>query len=469
MPDTPSGTGLPTSLVEWIEAVTGSALVSAVRMAGGGRKQAWFVDVDGAGGVEQLFLRWDPTGASTKGDPWTVRREAEVYRALDGSGLPVARFVGLHPTAQAMLVTRLPGSAAFSKLRDEAEREAVASEFMHHLAALHRLDPRDIGLLAPGREVTATALAVEQLDEIEAVIAARPGRPEPVLELALRWLRDNVPAYDGPIVVVQGDTGPGNFMFDAGAVTAIVDWELAHLGDPMDDLAWVSLRSTQDPFPELPRRFAEYETASGYTLDYDRIRYYRVMAEAKILAMNHGVTVRDRSEGEGGGGDPGARLIFAQLHRRLCAEALADVMGLELDTAIPLGDREATEDDELFALVLSQLRDVVTPRITDSFASQRIKGLARALKYLAKAGTYRSEVDAGELADLADVLGHPPDDPATGRAELMDAVAAGRIPAAAALRAIYRGLLRTNELLRDSSGVLADRHYLPLPARAPGR
>lgn len=459
------GPGLPAHLVEWIESVAGGTLTSARRMAGGGRKQAWFVDLDLGGSAQRLFFRWDPTDVADTGDPWTVRREAAIYEALNGSGLPVAAFVGLHPTAQALLLTCLPGEARFSKMREEADRVAVARDFIRHLAALHTLDPRTLGLLPADSTVTLPDLVREQLAEFDAIIAARGGRVDPVLQLALDWLRANVPAATGPIVVVQGDTGPGNFMYEDGKVTAIVDWELAHLGDPMDDVAWVQLRSLQDPFGDLDALFAEYAEVSGNALDPDRIRYYRVLAEAKILVMGHGVSVRERSDGEGGGGDPGARLIFGQLHRRLCVETLADVMGVELPTSATLPDTEPTDDDALFEIVLRQVRDVITPHIQDSLAQQRIKGLARALKYLAESSRHRAFVDAAELDELNAALGTSHSHVAAARSALATAVAAHSIEPAAALRTVYQQLLRQNELLRSASGVLADRHYAPASTR----
>ena len=112
---------------------------------------------------------------------------------------------------------------------------------------------------------------------------------------SLRWLRDNIPPYDGPPVLVQGDTGPGNFMYLGGRVTAVVDWELAHLGDPMDDIAWLSLRATQEPFTDFPTRLREYETLSGNVVDEARVRYYQVMAETKLQVMSH----RGPEDGDG--------------------------------------------------------------------------------------------------------------------------------------------------------------------------
>jgi aminoglycoside phosphotransferase (APT) family kinase protein len=451
---------LPDDLRTWIEEVTHGRLTRADRQAGGGRKQAWLVDVQQAGQPDrQLFLRWDPSDPATTGDPWTVRREAEVYRALSTTAIPVARYVALHPTAQALLVSRVSGRNWFSQITDPDEQLSVASDFIAHLAALHRLDVNELDMPGWGARSSVAEHVSAQLDEMEAIISFRGGDPEPVLSIALRWLGDNIPAYDGPLVLVQGDTGPGNFMYEAGKVTAIVDWELAHLGDPMDDIAWVTLRAVQEPFTDLRQRFAEYAALSGHQLDIDRIRYYRVLAEAKILVMSHGLTSRDRSAGPGGGGDTGAALVFGQLHRRLCAEALCDV----LDYAVPpieIPVEPATNElDELFDVVLAQLRYVISPRITDSFALQRTKGMARVVKYLAAATRRRQSFEAQELDELATCLGAPSASVAEGRRHVAAGVRAGSIDALAALTAICHRLQRDNELLREASGALADRHY----------
>jgi len=73
-----------------------------------------------------------------------------------------------------------------------------------------------------------------------------------------------------------------NLMYADGRVSAVVDWELAHFGDPMDDVAWVTWRTTQHTFTHLPDRLKEYEALSGHTLSPDRIRYYRVNACVRL-------------------------------------------------------------------------------------------------------------------------------------------------------------------------------------------
>ena len=111
-------------------------------------------------------------------------------------------------------------------------------------------------------------------------------------------------------MLVQGDTGPGNFMYENGKVTGVIDWELAHLGDPMDDIAWLSWRTTQHTFTHLPDRLREYEALSGFKIDDARVIYYRVNACVRLASSGSGPW--------GGFGLPGmgVKAPRAQIRRR---------------------------------------------------------------------------------------------------------------------------------------------------------
>ncbi len=137
----------------------------------------------------------------------------------------------------------------------------------------------------PAVETVADAVRAE-LDEWDALLAAVAGYPiPPWCSHCVGYGTTYPPTTDRP-VLVQGDTGPGNFMYADGRVTAVVDWELAHCGDPMDDIAWLSLRATQEPFTDFPTRLREYAALSGNAIDVARVRYYRVMAETKLQVMS---------------------------------------------------------------------------------------------------------------------------------------------------------------------------------------
>jgi aminoglycoside phosphotransferase (APT) family kinase protein len=448
---------LPDDLLAWVAEVGGGPVVHADRQPGGARKEAWFVELAGAG---PLFLRFDRSDPSRTKDPWTLHREATVYLALQGTEVLVPQVLAVHPTYQAMLSERVSGQNWFSRIKDPAEQEALARHFMTQLAALHRLDPRRLDLPRFPAPSSIPDMVAWELDEWDRIIEARGGDPGPQLAFALAWLRRNIPDVDGPVVLVQGDTGPGNFMYEGARVVAVVDWELAHLGDPMDDIAWLALRCTQEPFPDFPARLREYEELSGNVIDERRVRYYEVMAETKLLVMRHGAShAEGGGGGEGGGGDIGNGLIYSMLHRRMWFEAIGSFLGLALDPPAVAPTAEQGEQDHLYGVVLDQLRDVVVPRITDPLALQRSKGFARILKYLREVSRYGRFYDEGELDDAAALLGERPATVTDARAALATGVTAGRIAEADYLQVLWRRAARDNELLRPSAGVLADRHW----------
>ena len=116
---------------------------------------------------------------------------------------------------------------------------------------------------------------------------------QPVAEAAIRWLERRLPEPSGRLCLVHGDFRSGNFLFnERGEIPALLDWEMAHIGDPLEDLAW-----SLDPlwsWPErtlagglLPRADAIklWEEASGYTVDPDQFKWWQVFASVKGLAI----------------------------------------------------------------------------------------------------------------------------------------------------------------------------------------
>jgi aminoglycoside phosphotransferase (APT) family kinase protein len=457
---------LPNDLVSWVEEIGGGRLTLADRKPGGARKEAWFVDLERSdGSVAACFLRYDRSDPARTKDPWTLHREATVYLALQDSPVPVPRVLGVHPVHQAMLSERVAGENWFSRIVDESERESTARDFMTKLAALHALDAMALDLPAFPSVKTIPEAVRAELDEWERVLAERGGQPDPALVFSLRWLRRNIPDYDGRPVLVQGDTGPGNFMYAGGRVVAVVDWELAHLGDPMDDIAWLSLRATQEPFTDFPKRLREYADLSGNPIDEPRVRYYQVMAETKLQVMGHrpdlteGGDGGDSGHGGGGGGDVGNAFIYQMLHRRLWLEALASATGLELTPVEPPQARERLDYDWMYDAVLSQLREVIVPRVSDPLATARSKGIARLIKYLGQVDRYGGSYEVSELDDDEALLGGRPPSVMTGRAAVADGVTAGTVSEEDYLRTLWRRVARETELARPSMGALADRHW----------
>lgn len=454
-----SGEGaLPADIEAFVERVGAGRLRRAERRPGGGRREAWLVDLERPGGeVAELFLRLDrSTRVGDDRDPYSTARETQVYRALQGTRIPVPAVHGALEKPAAVLSDRAPGETWFSRIDDPEEQLSVARDFMRHLAALHQIDPKRLDIPALGPVGSAKECTRRELHAWRGVYSIHGADRDPLIEFAFDWLGRNVPEWDGPVVLVQGDTGPGNFLYERGRVSAILDWELAHWSDPMDDIAWLSLRSVQEPFTHLPDRLADYTRRSGIEIDEARVRYYRVFAELRIVIMGHARDVERRRSGE-----LGNALIYGALHHRLLVETLADVMGIALDApAIPPPD--PTDRDWLYAAMLEQVRDVIVPGSSDPFVAARAKGLARVLKHLREADRRGRAFDRQEIEDLARLLGERPADAGAGRLRLAERLEAREISEVELLRYFHRSTTRRTELARSASGVLADRHHPPL-------
>jgi hypothetical protein len=235
----------------------------------------------------------------------------------------------------------------------------------------------------------------------------------------------------------------------------------------MDDIAWLSLRATQEPFTDFPTRLREYEVLSGNVIDEARIRYYQVTAETKLQVMSHRGPQADDDDSDsggrgGGGNDVGNGFIYQVLHRRLWLEALAAANGLELAAVeMPLS-RDPRDSDWMYDAVLTQLRDVIVPRTADPLAQARGKGVARIIKYLARVDTYGPYYEECERQDLATLLGGRPGSVVSGRVDAAAAVATGTVSEEDYILTLWQRIARENELARPSMGVLADRHWPPL-------
>lgn len=451
---------LDQELVSWLADCAGGRVTHVDRRPGGGRREAWYIDVTTPDGdVRQLFLRYDRLSPEDRGDPFTLHREAQFYRALEGSAVPTPAIVGVHPLEQAILAERVSGDARFSAISDEAEQLSVASDFMRILAVMHEIDPHRLELADQDADSDLRSLVRQEIDTWETVYRDAGDVSDALIDLGLTWVRDNVPDVDGPVVIVQGDTGPGNFLFQDGKVTAVLDLELGHLGDPHDDLAWVTTRAVQEPFTNIRDRFQDYAQVSGRKVDLDRVRYYRVLAELRIVILGHRTRLHPDPLSE-----VGNSLAYGLLHRRLLIEALADAAG------IPIPETEAVTADPtdrgwVFDAALEQIRQIIVPRSEDPFVIARSKGLARMLKYLRDADRYADAVAETDLAELKSILGDRQVNVAAATSSVIDAYVAGEVELSSVVRLLAGQIARQTGLLRSAMGALADRHFDNLGTR----
>jgi aminoglycoside phosphotransferase (APT) family kinase protein len=237
-------------------------------------------------------------------EPYDLEPEFRVLHELGGGALPSPRTPWFERDPAVLerpfyVMERLAGEVPIPAPGprgegpfDEAERAALAPQVMEALAALHAVDWAAHGLGFLGApEGRAATLEVERW-------AARIERssiaPDPVVVEALVWLRGAAPA-GGDVVLLHGDYRLGNWLVArAGAttrLTGILDWEMVHLGDPVEDLAWCCshLWRAQTPRAACLAPPAElislYERASGRRVDPERLRFYEVLAIVKMIAI----------------------------------------------------------------------------------------------------------------------------------------------------------------------------------------
>jgi prepilin-type processing-associated H-X9-DG protein len=274
-------TSLPVELAQWIEVDSGAALVGTCPIAGGASRLTWAVDLSDG---RQLIVREDTGTGPVAGTPLDLRREATVYRALRASGLRLPALYGVAPDGMALLLARAPGSPDLSAADDD-ERAAVTRDYLAQLGILHLLDPHQLELGSLEIPTTGPDHARDDIALWQSILDTRTaGHTTPAAAFGLTWLRDNAPARSTRTSLCHGDAGPGNFLYADGQVTALLDWEFAHVGDPLDDLAWVAVRNQVLGSPmDLSLAFAAWRATTGLDVDLERLEYYRALVLLRML------------------------------------------------------------------------------------------------------------------------------------------------------------------------------------------
>jgi len=441
-------------LFEWVQGIYGGRIARAVPASGGNRALSWSIDVvcdDGA--PVEAFLRYSlPRPPSV--EPYTLRREAQVHRAVADAGLRAPRMLAEHPTLPALLMERVSGIAEFRRLTDPQVKTRIADQFMAQLARLHAVDVTGVSLDG-GVESPRIIDHVRAEIGIWRAMYEETRLRDPLIEFAFRWLEDNIPNPAEPPVLAHGDAGPGNFLFEGDRLTGVIDWELAHVGDPMEDLAWFTMRCVMEPVPDVSASLAAYARCSGRRLDRARILYHRVLVSARVVVIRHrNVT-----------GEPGNAIVSRALNRRLLVQAIAEASGVEIRPPSALSSPPTARDD-LYGKVLDDLRDVVVARGADPAAIATAKNASKVLKYLRACDRYGPAVEADERQALEAVLGEAQADGVAGRGRLTQALAGGAVSVQAALIFFARQTAGDALLAADASGGIAARGYPPFEIEA---
>lgn len=264
------------------------------QLAGGNARTAWSFD-----------LKWVDAGTrSTRQCVLLMRAEAgqlerelapefAVLRALEGRGVPIPRALWCDAEGDVLgspgfVMERVAGETSLRSLLDPGEstrNHALGLALAEATATLHRVDWREThlgGSDPPSAENAGRA----QVAVWEAVYRTHRMEPMPALHYAFRWLDAHAPIA-GRVSVIHGDLRFGNIVYEGSALRALLDWEMSHLGDPCEDLAWV-YRSLWSPEAALPfdTFLRHYHASGGPPFEQDNLVFHQLLAEVKHAVIS---------------------------------------------------------------------------------------------------------------------------------------------------------------------------------------
>ncbi|HEU5151199.1 MAG TPA: phosphotransferase [Iamia sp.] len=245
------------------------------RLSGGASRETWAFTAVSPDGRRDLILQRTRPGGSA--GPASMEAEDALLAAAAAAGVPVPPTVvasaDAGPLGPGRVTVAVPGEALGPRLvraeRSAEGRRALATQMGEALAAIHSIPPED----HPGLERRDVLdVARSGLDLL--------GVARPAFELGLRWLDENRPPAT-PDTVVHGDFRVGNLLVDGDDLTAVLDWEISHRGDPLEDLGWLCVRAWRfggdhevGGLADLDDLLAAYSRARGVDVDPAHVRWW---------------------------------------------------------------------------------------------------------------------------------------------------------------------------------------------------
>ena len=264
------------------------------RLSGGASQETWAFRLQAPGGERALILRRRPDGLAER-DERTVSlaTEAALIRAVAARGAPTPAVVLVAGAedgiGEAYVMARVDGETLGRRIVRDAAFAAVRPDLARRcgevLAIIH-------GTPTAALPPLTVSSALDELDRYEAIYR-QSGAERPIFELAFRKLRAAAPASDQP-VLLHGDFRNGNLMISpTEGLVAVLDWELAHLGDGASDLGWLCVNSWRFGAHDSPAggfgRYQDlldgYHAAGGRTVTLEAVKYWQMLGSLKWGVM----------------------------------------------------------------------------------------------------------------------------------------------------------------------------------------
>ena len=373
----------------WVEQHVGGRVVWAERQERW--RPAWFLRVEREGEILPLYFRGDRGEAGS--GVYTLEHELAVFQVLESEGLLVPHVWGLCPEPRGLLMDWSPGRPDLSTNESPSDRAAVLAELMDLYADLHSIDVarfEEIGIERP----TPEDIPLGDFYRWEQTYRAAKSVPEPLIEFGIRWIRRNLPAR-AQLACLHGDAG--NFIFEGSRVTALLDFELACLGDPAADIGSLRARDLSEPLGDLRPGLDRYNQKTGSEIDVEALDFYTIRFSLQTPMAVSGI-VRNRAPGTNFAQFLGWYLVYG----RVPMELIARSVGVEVEPpALP--EAEPTRRAGAHDFLVDALGGDGPGKTYDLDVALRVA------QYLRRADRYGSQLEQEDLDEVAELLGHRPD------------------------------------------------------------
>jgi Phosphotransferase enzyme family len=384
-------------LAAWVERTLGGRVERMTRLARW--RPAWDIDFVLDGQLIPLHARGDRE--ANFAIPIRIADERPMHDLLEKHGLPVPHAHGLCDDPYVLVMDRLAGNVDLTFADSDAVRKKLIEDYLRLLPAIYSISMEEVaahGIPCPRNPADPEEVALGALLRWEQVYDRLITRPDPIATFLRRWLHRNAPKHRAVARFITFDAF--QFMFEGDAITGLLDFELAHVGDPMMDLAALRIRDTIKHLGDLSEISVRFEELTGETVDHDVVDYHTVLYNAlTVLAAGPAIVAPVEST------DHVSHQAWYVNSARWAFETIAEICGYELE---PVNEPEtiASSHAPTFAHLTRGIRSLKTATADDAYRQKSLHWVARHLQRVDEIGT---PIAQANLEDLAQLLGHRPD------------------------------------------------------------
>ncbi len=386
------------------------------RLTAGANMEIWAFDC----GPQKLILRRHPGGIAPdkQAGGMSLDDEASIVDLAFEHGVRAPQVIGRlldeDGLGTGFVMARAEGEALPYKLfKDPSYQPALAVFTQHCAEQLAKIHAMPVDRLAEANVALRATKAAESVANLKTLLDTM-GAKSPVFALALNWLENNLPA-EAPQQFLHGDFRMGNLLIDATGISAVLDWELAHIGDPAEDLAWLCMPSWRfgnyhqpvGGVGQIEDFLTAYEAASGRQIDRARFHFWLIYASLNWGAMTLRMTQiwrtgLDRSVERA---LIGTRSSEVEIDLLMMLEQQAGISApLDTDLSLPETERRSAEPEagELLTAMTAWIKDDLIPRQTGSdLFNARVAGNTLSIvQRMSDYGPHFSKAQAARLAAL---------------------------------------------------------------------